>query len=151
MCRTDFSDSAMTPPRRRTLTGLLVLVTGCGGIGLSSVAVGTSADGQDAGAAFEASIVPDDGEGGDAGSTSPVVADAATGSIRTSRLCNVMTVGCDPDEMACLYALSRVGGPECTLATICEDASFAHYPAACRVANFSPHCSTEIGPGADGS
>ena len=155
------TDPAMIRRGSFWVMGLLVALTACSGIGLGTLTVGATVGEADAGHAPEASpgASTSGGGGGSAGgSGNPPTqasvdagADAAKApSLLGSPLCNIMPGGttCNPDEQACLYDVVPDGGADsgtCTVETICYDAGVASHPAACRVVDSAPACSTLLG------
>jgi hypothetical protein len=136
---------------------LLTLSTACEGIGLDSVMGGARVEAADAGRSADSA--PDSRPAAEGAEAEPsadaaIFESAATGDagaagppVLGSRLCNVMASTCKPDEQACVYAFD--GGTKCAFGADCEDAGIV--AAACRVVDFSPVCSTEIGLGKEGS
>jgi hypothetical protein len=131
----------------------VLAMTGCGGLGLGSVSVGSNVEtppeentpaSPDAGA-FEASKgypVPSADSGADGGS--------AASPFLGSPLCGVTGTTCDPDSLACNFAVGDGSAGECKAYSVCKgSADVAQETAACRVVGMLPVCA-EIGQQAEG-
>jgi hypothetical protein len=129
-----------------TVASAIVLLGGCGGIGIGENLY--------AGADSPAAVQGGNGSGDDAGSAANPPADAgylptaeadAASPYEGSPLCKVTSLECDPDQVACIYASDAGMGGTCAggvSGSVCNSDSGANVElAACRVGSSAPACS----------